>query len=114
MSSEQNKLRANPMKLLLVGSGNIASTYLNAVRNVPEVKITGIVSRSGKVPSNAPEGIKVYPSITEAKLNIVIAAALAVIAKMLGVILKIKRAQIALTVTQTENEKISLSIPLSK
>ncbi|MBO5723797.1 MAG: Gfo/Idh/MocA family oxidoreductase, partial [Lentisphaeria bacterium] len=66
MSSEQNKLRANPMKLLLVGSGNIASTYLNAVRNVPEVEITGIVSRSGKVPSNAPEGIKVYPSITEA------------------------------------------------
>ena len=53
-------------KFLLVGSGNIASTYIKAAANVPEIAITGIVSRSGRRPAGADEKLPVYNSITEA------------------------------------------------
>ena len=53
-------------KFLLVGSGNIASTYIKAAANVPEIAITGIVSRSGRRPAGADETLPVYSSITEA------------------------------------------------
>ena len=38
---------------LLVGSGNIASTYIKAAANVPEIAISGIVSLSGRRPAGA-------------------------------------------------------------
>ena len=47
-------------KFLLVGSGNIASTYIKAAANVPEIAITGIVSRSGRRPAGADEKLPVY------------------------------------------------------
>ena len=53
-------------RFLLVGSGNIASTYIRAAANVPEIEITGVVSRSGKRPAGLAETIPLYPSITEA------------------------------------------------
>lgn len=53
-------------RLLLVGSGNIASTYIRAAANVPEIEIVGGVSRSGKRPAGMSEDIPVFPSITEA------------------------------------------------
>lgn len=53
-------------KFLLVGSGNIASTYIKAAANVPEIAITGIVSRSGRRPAGADEKLPVYNSIAEA------------------------------------------------
>lgn len=57
------------MRLLLVGTGNIASTYLKAAANVPEIEITGVVSRSGKLPNGAPEGMQTFPSIREAQCD---------------------------------------------
>ena len=53
-------------KFLLVGSGNIASTYIKAAANVDEIEITGIVSRSGSRPSGASEALPVFSSISEA------------------------------------------------
>ena len=66
MTAENTSSVKKPMRLLLAGSGNIASTYLNAAKAVPEIEIIAVVSRSGKVPGNAPEGIRTYPSIPEA------------------------------------------------
>lgn len=44
-------------KFVIVGSGNISNTYWNAVQNMDQVEIVGIVSRSkkkpGKIPDNA-------------------------------------------------------------
>lgn len=51
---------------LLVGTGNIASTYVKAAANIPEIAITGIVSRSGRRPEGA-ESLPVFPSIREAE-----------------------------------------------
>ena len=45
-------------RFVLVGSGNIASTYVKAAANVPEIEIAGIVSRSGKRPAAISEDIK--------------------------------------------------------
>ena len=53
-------------RFLLVGSGNIASTYVRAAANVPEIEISGVVSRSGRRPAGVEESIPVFPSITEA------------------------------------------------
>ena len=53
-------------KFLLVGSGNIASTYIKAAANVPEIEITGFVSRSGKRPAGANGSLPVYDSIAGA------------------------------------------------
>ena len=53
-------------KFLLVGSGNIASTYIKAAANVDEIEITGIVSRSGNRPSGASEALPVFSNISEA------------------------------------------------
>ena len=56
----------NKFRFLLAGSGNIASTYIKAVSNVPEIEITGIVSRSGNRPAGASETLPVFASISEA------------------------------------------------
>ena len=49
-------------RFILVGSGNIASTYIRAIGNVPELEIAGVVSRSGKSPAGG-EGLPVYPEL---------------------------------------------------
>ena len=56
-------------RFLLVGSGNIASTYVRAVANVPEIEIAGIVSRSGKRPAGMSENIPLFPAIGEADIE---------------------------------------------
>ena len=56
----------NKFRFLLVGSGNIASTYIKAVSNVPEIEIAGIVSRSGRRPAGASEELPLFSSISEA------------------------------------------------
>ena len=53
-------------RFLLVGSGNIASTYVRAAANVQEIEIVGAVSRSGRRPAGLAESVPLYPSITEA------------------------------------------------
>ena len=38
------------MKFIIVGSGNISSTYVNALRKIENAELAGIVSRTGKKP----------------------------------------------------------------
>ncbi|MBO5760297.1 MAG: Gfo/Idh/MocA family oxidoreductase [Lentisphaeria bacterium] len=52
-------------RFVLVGSGNIASTYVRAAANVPTIEITGCVSRSGKRPQGMDSSIPVYPGISD-------------------------------------------------
>jgi len=40
-----------PFRFALVGSGNIANTYVQALRRVPEASLVAIVSRSGTRPT---------------------------------------------------------------
>ena len=56
-------------RFVLAGSGNIASTYVRAAANVPEIEIVGIVSRSGKRPAGMSEDIPVFASISEADIE---------------------------------------------
>ena len=49
-------------RFILVGSGNIASTYIKAVGNVPELEIAGVVSRSGRCPAGG-EDLPVFPEL---------------------------------------------------
>lgn len=56
-------------RFLLVGSGNIASTYVKAAANVPEIEIAGVVSRSGKRPAGMSENIPVFPEISAADIE---------------------------------------------
>ena len=49
-------------RFVLVGSGNIASTYIKAVSHVPELEIVGVVSRSGKSPAGG-EDLPVYTEL---------------------------------------------------
>ena len=55
-------------RFVLVGSGNIASTYIKAVSNVPELKIVGVVSRSGKSPAGG-EDLPVYTELEAADIE---------------------------------------------
>ncbi|MEO8399245.1 MAG: Gfo/Idh/MocA family oxidoreductase [Ignavibacteriaceae bacterium] len=36
------------MKFVIIGTGNISSTYINALNNIPEAELIGFVSRSKK------------------------------------------------------------------
>lgn len=54
------------LNVLLVGTGNIASTYVKAIANVPEIRIAGIVSRSGRRPAGACDDLPVFESISSA------------------------------------------------
>jgi UDP-N-acetyl-2-amino-2-deoxyglucuronate dehydrogenase len=45
---------ADPFRFLIIGSGNIAGTYVEALRKVPDVRLVGVVSRSGRRPSRLP------------------------------------------------------------
>lgn len=57
---------ARPIQFLLVGTGGISKAYIQAVANVDGLGISGVVSRSGRIPEGIPAGTPVYPSIPEA------------------------------------------------
>jgi UDP-N-acetyl-2-amino-2-deoxyglucuronate dehydrogenase len=46
---------ADQLRFVVIGSGNIANTYVEALRKLPEARLVGIVSRSGKRPSRLAE-----------------------------------------------------------
>ncbi|MCF6177403.1 MAG: Gfo/Idh/MocA family oxidoreductase [Victivallaceae bacterium] len=54
-----------PTRFVIVGSGNIASTYCNAINAIANAEIVGMVSRSGNLPKNAPEQVEVAPTLNE-------------------------------------------------
>jgi predicted dehydrogenase len=58
---------AVPFRFVLVGSGNIANTYVQAFRGVPEASLVAVVSRSGARPPHmtAAEGVEVKPSLRD-------------------------------------------------
>jgi UDP-N-acetyl-2-amino-2-deoxyglucuronate dehydrogenase len=41
---------ADPLRFVIIGSGNIAGTWAEALRKVPAARLTGVVSRSGRRP----------------------------------------------------------------
>jgi predicted dehydrogenase len=59
---------AKTVRFLIVGSGNIASTWVNVLRKVPGAQLAGIVSRSGTRPASlqGESGVKVWTSLAEA------------------------------------------------
>ena len=42
----------NKVKFVIVGSGNISSTYIRALKNITRAELVGLVSRSGKRPDS--------------------------------------------------------------
>ena len=63
-------------KFVIIGTGNIASTYLTAINNIDGAEVVGGVSRSGKKPSGAEDTFEVKESLKEieAEFDAVIAA----------------------------------------
>src|SRR5271157_376865 len=53
---------ADPLRFVIIGSGNIAGTYVEALRKVPDVRLVGIVSRSGRRPAPLPADTEVEVS----------------------------------------------------
>jgi len=58
---------ADQLRFVIIGSGNIANTYVEALRKLPEARLVGIVSRSGKRPSKLGEatGVEVRAGLRE-------------------------------------------------
>ncbi len=54
------------IQFILVGTGGISSAYVQAAANVEGIGISGVVSRSGRLPEGLPAGTPVFPSITDA------------------------------------------------
>jgi predicted dehydrogenase len=50
---------ADQLRFVIIGSGNIANTYVEALRKVPDARVAGIVSRSGKRPARLGEAADV-------------------------------------------------------
>ncbi len=44
-------MTSSDFKFVIVGTGNISNTYIQALSKIPGCRVSGIVSRSGKVPS---------------------------------------------------------------
>ena len=55
------------MRFAIVGSGNIAATYVKALKNICEAELAAIVSRSGKRPDGVPESIEVASTLDSVK-----------------------------------------------
>lgn len=55
----------NSFRLAIVGSGNIARTYIQAIQNLADVELTGIVSRSGRRTAGVCETLPVVASIAD-------------------------------------------------
>jgi len=58
---------ADPLRFVIVGSGNIANTYVEVIRKVPDARLAGIVSRSGRRPSRLGDepGVEVQPALRD-------------------------------------------------
>jgi UDP-N-acetyl-2-amino-2-deoxyglucuronate dehydrogenase len=58
---------AEQSRFVILGSGNIANTYVEALAKVPEARLVGVVSRSGRRPSKLAAGaeVEVKPSLSE-------------------------------------------------
>jgi predicted dehydrogenase len=54
-----------PFRFVLVGSGNIGGTYAQAIANLDEAALCGLVSRSGRHPDYLPAKAEVAPSLAE-------------------------------------------------
>ena len=52
-------------RFVIAGTGNIASSYLQAVSHIPDVEIIGCVSRSGKRPKDADKSFETALSFRE-------------------------------------------------
>ena len=50
---------ADPLRFVIIGSGNIAGTYVQVLGRVPGVRLVGVVSRSGRRPFRAPADAEV-------------------------------------------------------
>lgn len=63
-------------KFVIIGTGNIASTYLTAIRNIDGADVVGGVSRSERKPSGAGDSFEVKKSLAEieSEFDAVIAA----------------------------------------
>jgi predicted dehydrogenase len=57
------------IRFVIVGSGNIASTYCNAINTLVNTEVVGVVSRSGKKPKNAPAKIAVAAALSDLKIE---------------------------------------------
>jgi len=55
------------MKFVIIGSGNIAKSYVQALKNVAGAEFVGVVSRSGNRPEGTSENIEVAPSLAAIK-----------------------------------------------
>ena len=66
--NKKSRCIMDEFRFLLVGTGNIASTYVKALANIPEAVIAGCVSRSGRRPAGLDETVPVYPSISAASV----------------------------------------------
>jgi predicted dehydrogenase len=53
-----------PFKFVIYGSGNISNTYISAVKNIPDAKVIGVISRSCKSPSKFPN-LKSYKTLSD-------------------------------------------------
>ena len=60
---------ADPMRFVIVGSGNNANTYVDVIRKLPETRLVGIASRSGRKPSRLGDdpGVEVQTSLRDFK-----------------------------------------------
>ncbi len=52
-------------KFVLIGTGNIASTYLTAISRIEEAEVVGAVSRSGRMPKGAGADFELKPELSE-------------------------------------------------
>lgn len=57
------------MRFAIIGTGNIARTYVAAVEKLPGLEVVGFVSRSGRRPEYAPGGHEVARSLGEIRGN---------------------------------------------
>lgn len=53
-----------PLKFVIIGSGNIATTYFSAIHNLPDAEVTGIVSRKARQPEKLSQ-LPSFPTIGE-------------------------------------------------
>lgn len=56
-------------RFVIVGSGNIARTYIQAAGNLDRVQIAGIVSRTGLRPDDSPPDLEVAVSLDQIQQN---------------------------------------------
>ena len=56
---------AQPLRFVVVGSGNICTTYLQVATRLKHAEIVGIVSRSGTRPAAASEKISIAPTLQD-------------------------------------------------